>query len=577
MKRLKILSIGTAGILDEELVNRIVITNILSLTFAVAMLIVAPVVFYFLGWKTDIGISFVLEFSLNALVPYLNWRRKYKAACLVLYYVQCSAIAWFGYKFGQLLQLQFTIVFLIYINYLIFKDLNLRRLGLAAALADLVILEVSYYLDIGRAFIPISHDNAYLVHLLVMLAVVTISIVLSKPYVRSNDLRYRLAKANSLIKIFLAQVTHELRNSLESIHQSNQQLRKEVQNDQSLHRISEFVNASYIASTTARDVIGNVLDLSRIEAGQEPKPILQPLAVKSFLDKIVEVHRFIAREQEMRLLLKVDKNMPNVILTDSLLISQVLNNLLNNAIKYGTSATTVNIEISAHPDTWQISVTNTGPVIPPEKIGYIFDPFVTLGSGEKQGTGLGLYIVKKKVGAMSGRVTVQSDPPGLTTFVVTLPLTVVIRAAGGPDIPEETSRDATADIHDIHVLMAEDQQLTAFILDRSLQQMGCRVTAVKNGLELLNAARKKHNGEHPFDLIIMDCHMPVMDGEETICHLKRDPALSHIPIIVTTGDIFPDTLNKMIAVGADAWLKKPFDDGTLKEAISRQLMLRKKA
>jgi CheY-like chemotaxis protein len=130
-------------------------------------------------------------------------------------------------------------------------------------------------------------------------------------------------------------------------------------------------------------------------------------------------------------------------------------------------------------------------------------------------------------------------------------------------------------MNDIHILMAEDQQLTAFILDRSLQQMGCRVTTVKNGLELLNAAQKKHNGGHPFDLIIMDCHMPVMDGEETIGHLKRDPALSNIPIIVTTGDIFPDTLNRMIAVGADAWLKKPFDDGTLKEAISRQLMRRK--
>jgi signal transduction histidine kinase/CheY-like chemotaxis protein len=568
MKRPKILSIGTVGILDEEVVNRIVITNILSLTFAVAMLIVGPFVFHYFGWKPGIGIPFVLEFFLNALVPYLNWRRKYTAACLVLYYLQCLAIGWFGYQFGQLLQLQFTIVFLVYINYLIFKDRKLRYLGIVAALFDLAILEVSYYRDIG-------HGGPYIVHFLVMAAVVAISGLLSQFYMKSNDLRYRLAKANSLIKIFLAQVTHELRNSLESIHQSNQQLRKEVQSDRTLHRISEFVNASYIASTTARDVIGNVLDLSRIEAGQEPKPILQPLAVKSFLDKMIEVHRFIAREQEMRLLLKVDKKMPDVILTDPLLISQVLNNLLNNAIKYSTKATTVNIDITAHEDTWQIGVNNTGPVIPREKIGYIFDPFVTLGTGEKQGTGLGLYIVKKKVEAMNGKVTVQSDPPGLTTFVVSLPLTVVMRDAANPGILDEPSRDEIVDMNDIHVLMAEDQQLTAFILDKSLKQLGCRVTAVKNGLELLNAAQKKHNGGHPFDLIIMDCHMPVMDGEETIGHLKRDPALSNIPIIVTTGDIFPDTLNRMIAVGADAWLKKPFDDGTLKEAISRQLMRRK--
>jgi two-component system, sensor histidine kinase len=568
MNKYGFLSIGSEDIRDKEAANRIYITNMLSLIFGLTLLLMSPVMFLLFGMKTNILIPLCIEFLLNALVPVLNWRRKHNLASSVLYYVQCVAIAYFGLQFGQLLQLQFTVVFLVYINYLVFRDALRRKIGLFAALADLLLLEVSYYLDNGRSLAAVSHGNAYVVHLLVMAAVIIICYQLSRPYVKSNDLRYSLEKANALIRIFAAQVAHELRTPLNSILHATELLRKEVQRDESLRKIQQLVNSTYIASATARDIVENVLGLSEIEAGQQPAPVARPLSIRDFLMKMIEVHRIIAAENEMRLQLSIE--MPEVIIADPLMISQILNNLVNNAIKYGARGSTIVIDAACGVGTWELKVTNAGQGIPADKIPFIFDPFVTWRNGGNQGTGLGLYIVRSKAEAMRGRVGVESVSGGLTTFTVTLPLTV--GETGQIEVSRRTQDEQTINMDDIHILMAEDQRVMAFILGKSLEQLGCQVTAVSNGKELLEAAQKWHAAKHPFDLIILDSQMPEMGGEETIGHLKSIPTLRDIPIIVTTGDIFSGTINKLMSVGADAYLKKPFDQRALKETISRQLM-----
>jgi CheY-like chemotaxis protein len=243
----------------------------------------------------------------------------------------------------------------------------------------------------------------------------------------------------------------------------------------------------------------------------------------------------------------------------------VLTNLLANAIKYGLdrSPIVVTINADAQKAFWELSVSNHGEGIPPSRIGEIFDLFVTTRTGYIQGSGLGLYIVKTKVEIMGGLVRVESKPKDKTVFSVILPL-----QEGKPrDLPDGAGSDIeTGALDKINVLVAEDDKLTSFLLSRFLEEIGCSFTIVKNGRELLDLAEKKCQDDCP-DIIMLDCHMPVLNGVETIRLLKQNPALRHIPIIVTTGDLYSENLDEMLSAGANTYVKKPIDHNALKKAI----------
>jgi len=388
---------------------------------------------------------------------------------------------------------------------------------------------------------------------------------------RIKDYCGKIVRALGLhfIKIFVAQVTHELRTPLDSIYQVTQLLRKEARKNDHLKQIQPLLAISFTASCDARNIVNNVLDMAEIESGKTPGTVNEAFQVTPFFEKILEVHQVIAQEEHMKLQLYME--MPQVIISDPLNINQILTNLLANAIKYGLKGSTVNVEARRCDNTWELKVSNVGPGIPSEKIASIFDPFVTGKTGQTQGTGLGLYIVKSKVISMNGTIQVQSKPGGYTIFTVTLPLIEgKLRNLSKWDEGRENSEENMVDLSNIHVLMAEDSKLTALLLIRSLKEMGCKVTIVNNGLELLLAAQKGYPDNCP-DIIILDCHMPVLNGEETILQLKKIPALSNIPIIVTTGDLFSDMLDRMLAAGADAYLKKPIDHLALQKTISLYL------
>jgi CheY-like chemotaxis protein len=139
------------------------------------------------------------------------------------------------------------------------------------------------------------------------------------------------------------------------------------------------------------------------------------------------------------------------------------------------------------------------------------------------------------------------------------------------DLPDGGGLDSdNISLQKLSVWVAEDDKLTAFLYSRFLKDMGCSFTIVANGLQLLELAQKKCPGECP-DIIILDCHMPELNGEETILRLKELPAMSHIPIIVTTGDIYSDKVGRMLAAGARTYLKKPIDHVALQKTMTLYL------
>jgi signal transduction histidine kinase/CheY-like chemotaxis protein len=573
MRRFNPFLIGTSGIMDEEEFTRTKLVNKLCIVAAAVVALIGCILCSILSWRPFIVYPLSGEFLLNTLVLLLNYKRKYVAAAFLLYLLQCVMIAYLSIALGPLLQLELVIILLIAITYLIFKKKLYRIVAVAAALADLVILEIVYRYHYSYYKIPIGESAAFMIHLFVLLAVICVILMVSTPYVKSHDTNTELKRANHFIKFFVAQITHELRTPLDSIHRVTQLLRSEIRKDEGLKKIQPLVDIGWTVSSNARNIVNNVLDMAEIEAGKTPTIVVEAFRVGLFVEKILDVHQVIAEREDMALEFTVDKEMPEVIFGDPLNTHQILTNLMANAFKYGSKGGIVRVTVKKQAATWQLIVSNTGPGIPREKIDSIFEPFFTGRVGQIEGSGLGLFIVKSKLNSMKGTIHVESMPGTITTFTVTLPL----REGKSRDLPSTHGADAEAEaeaenttLRNTRVLVAEDDKLTAYLYSRFLKDMGCSFIIVKNGLELIQLAQEKCPDWCP-DIIILDGHMPILNGEETIKRLKRLPDLNHIPIIVTTGDIYSDTVRKMLDAGAVDFLKKPIDHVALQRTIMTQL------
>jgi signal transduction histidine kinase/CheY-like chemotaxis protein len=556
-----IVQAGTQGIDDFEVAKRIVLVNTLSLAIAAIMLVIAPIVCLFLIWKVSILMAFIIEFIINCSVILMNYYKKHLAASLTLYFNQCFAIIFFGFLLGGVLQLQFTIVFLISIIFLILKEYNIRMICFAAAITTLVVLQLCYYFQAHQPLVTISYDTGFIIQSLVIGGVLLLMIIVSKPYVRSNDTNQELERTNHFKKMFVYQVTHEMRTPLNAIYGVAQLLKREIKLDANLKPIDGLTNQLLAASNNTRNIINNVLDMAEIETGKMESSAEDAFLVRAFFEKMIDVNKIVARARSIQLKLLIDQ-MPEVIFGDTLKLNQVVTNLLANAIKFADKNTIILLKISSQESFWRIQVINQGATVSPEKISAIFDPFVTTKTKSTEGTGLGLYIVKNKVLSMNGTIGIESMGDGLTTFTVSLPL----YPGNLQDVPVEEIEEDIKDLSNIHVMIAEDDEMNATLLSSFLKHIGCKVTSSTNGLELLEKVEK----EIP-DLIILDSYMPVMNGEETLLYLRNAPELKNIPVIVATGDAFKDSRDAFIAAGANAFIEKPIDHRALLKALQLHL------
>lgn len=563
MNSSKFFSIGTAGLKDEEEINRVVLVNKICLVVAGSILGVGVTMSIYLHGQRNVLIPLIVEFILNAFVLQLNHRGKHIAAAAFLYFTQCVFITYFGILLVQIFHLEYVIILLFAIIFLIFKKRSLRGIALAAATVVFLSLEFAYLKNGYKHIETIPFNAVFLINFLVVCSIITITSTVSVPYVKSNDLKYELQRANKLIKLFAAQLTHELRGALDNIHHLAQLLRNASKKNKTLKEIEPLVDATWSVSSNAIAIVNNVLDMAEIEAGKTSPIIIEAFKLAPYFDKIIEVHKIMARREQITLEMTIDPDLPEVIISDPLTVNQILANLLINAFKYGAKRSTVKVSIQRSGYQWLLTVSNQGPGIPPDRIDSIFELFYTGKTGSIQGSGLGLYIVRNKVQAMNGTITVDSVPGGETRFTVSLPL----REGKLRDLPDGTGSDPEIeDFQKASILVAEDNKLTAFLLSQFLKDLHCAFTIVSDGAQLLETI-KKCPDQSP-DIILLDCHMPNLNGEETIRRLKKDPFTAHIPIIITTGDVFTQNIERLLEAGASTYLKKPIDQIALRKAIS---------
>jgi PAS domain S-box-containing protein len=301
-------------------------------------------------------------------------------------------------------------------------------------------------------------------------------------------------------------------------------------------------------------VIDDILDFSKIEAGRLTFEYVS-FDLRTLLRDVVELLRMgaVARGTSLELFLPEGEELPDWVRGDPGRLRQVLINLIGNAVKF-TDGGSVAVRAAVEDDgRIRISVADTGIGIPLEAQGRLFELFSQGDDSTSRrfgGTGLGLAISKRIMEAMGGEIGFESAPGAGSTFWIRVGLE---RGASPAELPAAPRR----------ILTAEDNPVNQIVIVEHLKSFGYEVTAVGNGLEVLEALEKGS-----FDLVLMDCQMPQLDGYETSRRIRQLPdPVGRIPIVALTAHAIPEELDRCLAVGMNGFITKPFRGEALRHTI----------
>ncbi len=376
----------------------------------------------------------------------------------------------------------------------------------------------------------------------------------------------QLEEAARLKSEFLANFSHEIRTPLNGILGYCDLLMREEGSRLTPHGRRDL-NVVKSNAKTLLALINDILDLSKIEAGRVDI-LKEPFELRPMVEECIATVTEVLRGKDVSLSAHVEPAAETVV-SDSLKVKQILLNLLSNAAKFTDSGEIV-VEARAEGNALVLSVEDTGPGIPEDEQQHIFDKFRQVdGSSARKvgGTGLGLAIVREVSHILGGDVTVKSSFGRGSRFTVRLE--GALAGEGGAAVPraltprpagdygaEEGGKAAT-------VLVIDDDPLIVNLLERALSDSGFRVVTAGDGVTGVVMARKIRP-----TAIILDIHLPKLDGWGVLGELKGDPSLSSIPVLILS---IEEERSKGFAFGACDYLLKPVDLDHLVLAVRRAL------
>ena len=376
------------------------------------------------------------------------------------------------------------------------------------------------------------------------------------------------AEAASIAKSqFLAKISHEVRTPLNGIiGMTEMTLSTDVSEQQ-----REYLELAMASADSLLTVFNGILDISKIEAGRlELDPI--EFNLQDTLGDALKTFALRARDKNLELIVSGPAAIPPTLVGDPDRLRQVIVNLLDNAIKF-TERGTITLELEPSTDEkcrLRFTVTDTGVGVPPDKHQAIFETFSQADSSTTRnygGTGLGLAITSSLVAMMGGRVWLESPPSASTNgeppqgsafhFTAEFGLAAARRDAT-PSIPPEGAR------RKLHVLVAEDNFINQRVVTFFLERAGHSVVSAGDGEDALARLRGQR-----FDLILLDVHMPGMDGLEVTAAIRGREKIEggHIPIIAVTASAMKGDREQCLEAGMDGYVSKPVLADDLCEAI----------
>lgn len=371
-------------------------------------------------------------------------------------------------------------------------------------------------------------------------------------------------ESNQAKSMFLANISHEIRSPLNAIIGLSNVLFRKSSSENLSEEFIEQLKYIYFNGEYLSELINNILDYSRIDAGKM-EVFFERIDIRSFVNLIVKIHSSSAQDKEVIIDYEIEENVPEYFITDSTKFRQVLTNLLSNAIKFTEVKTTIKVFISANDEALQVSVQDQGIGISEERIDVIFDSFeqgdnsVTRQYG---GSGLGLAISKKLVELLKGVIKVYSIEGEGATFIVQLPLL---------DMNNEHAlvtegREGDFKFNDnACVLVVEDNKMNQFMMKALFKQLSVNIEIAENGEEAIELVKN-----NTYQLILMDLHMPILGGIKASYIIRQELEIM-TPIVALTADAYWDKRFKAFSVGINDYLTKPLDRNDLINTLKRYL------
>jgi CheY-like chemotaxis protein len=372
---------------------------------------------------------------------------------------------------------------------------------------------------------------------------------------------------------FLANMSHEIRTPMNGVLGLLGLLKDAPLSVEQL----KMIHMAHGSAEKLLEIINNILDFSKIEAGK-----LQLHATyftpADLLRDVMDMFWVRVLDKKVTLVYEIDDAVPEAVIADNLRVRQVLINLIGNALKF-TEQGEVSLRLTLAGKTaghsiLRFEIQDSGSGIPPEKQQVIFDPFSQADNSNSrryQGTGLGLAISKELVEAMGGHIGVQSEPGTGSLFWFT------VRVQNSETIPVSAPLDDRTTEHDVRqeseqmprVLLAEDNIVNQELCKMVLESLNCEVDVAWNGREAVEAAFTKE-----YDLILMDCQMPEVDGYEATMIIRQREAENRVEkrrlyIVALTANAMDGDRELCLAAGMNDYVVKPFKPNQIETLLDR--------
>jgi PAS domain S-box-containing protein len=374
--------------------------------------------------------------------------------------------------------------------------------------------------------------------------------------------------ANQAKSEFLASMSHEIRTPMNAIIGMAELLGETPLKSEQRQYVRIFQSAGENLLT----LINDILDISKLEAGHFELEKID-FDLREIIERTCEILALRAHKKGLELTCRIHAETPVKLVGDPLRLRQILVNLAGNAIKF-TEKGEVAIEVkpaSEHAPEQEgdmiFAVTDTGIGIPPDKTDTIFEQFTQVDASTTRqygGTGLGLNISRRIVDSMEGRIWVESILGQGSTFYFTARFDVQTKPEADAELP-------AIEMKGLKTLVIDDNASNRLVLRETLSRWGMEVTETENGQAGLDALQRARKAVAPYDLVLLDCRMPGMDGFEVADHIHQDASLCGMTVMMLTSDNRTGDISKASAHGISGYLVKPIKRDDLKKAITASM------